>query len=58
MGFLPSSRALGRGQKWVPDPASSAGIQSRNVPFREGVVELVVMTTVLVANGHPIMPPL
>ena len=53
----PLWRTLGRGWSQVPDPASSAGNQDRNVPFREDIVESVIRTTVSVANGHPLVPP-
>ena len=58
MGPLPLSRASGRGQNWVPDPASSTGAQGRNFPFREDRVESAIRTTVSVANGCPLVPPL
>ena len=57
MGTSPPSKALGRGQDWVPDPASSAGTQGRNVPFGKGVGESAIRTTVSVANGDPSMLP-
>ena len=53
----PLSRALGRGQSWALDPTSSAGTQGRSVPFREDIVKSVIRSTVLVANGHPSVPP-
>ena len=57
MGPPPLLRALERDQNWVPDPASSAGPQGRNVPFREDMVESVIRTIVSVANNHPSMLP-
>ena len=34
------------------------GAYGRNVPFREDIIESVIRTTVSVANGHPLVPPL
>ena len=51
--------ALERCQNWILGPVSSAGTQSRNVPFSEDIVESVIRTTVAVANNCPSMlPPL
>ena len=50
-------RALERGQNWILGPASSAGAQSRNVPFIEDIVKLVARTNVAVINSHPSIPP-
>ena len=40
IGPPPLLTALGRGQNWAPDPASSAGAQGKDVPFREDIVEI------------------
>ena len=53
----PLSRAPGRGWNWIPVPVSSIGSQGRNVPFRGDMVESAIRTAVLVANGHPSVPP-
>ena len=59
MGHPPPSRAPGRGEKLVPDPASSTGTQGRNVPFGEDIVESAIRSTVSVANVCPtVLPPL
>ena len=55
MGPPPPSRAPGRGGKWVLDYASSTGTQGRNVLFREDIVEVVIRTTVSVADFHPLV---
>ena len=47
-------RAPGRGQNWIPEPASSIGSQDSS--FQRRLSGFCLRTTVSVANGNPSVP--